>query len=89
MPFQKDGKRDYKKELQWEHTKKPKRVKQRAQRNAARSVMIKDGRAAVGDGQHVDHKQNITSGGTNDTSNLQVVSAKTNLKKEAKRKSGK
>jgi len=35
------GKRDYKKELQWEHTKKKNRVKDRAQRNAARATVAK------------------------------------------------
>ena len=57
MPFQTNGKRDYKKELQWEHSKKPKRVKQRAQRNAARNTMKANGSVKVGDGKHVDHKK--------------------------------
>lgn len=89
MPFQKNGKRDYAKELQWEHETKPKRVKQRAQRNAARSVMKEEGKASVGDGKHVHHKRDITNGGTNSASNLQVVSAKANLAKEGKRKANK
>ena len=43
MPFMTNGKRDYKKELEWEHTKKKTRVKDRAQRNAARSAVAKKG----------------------------------------------
>ncbi len=34
MPFQTNGKRDYKKELNWEKTSKPGRVKDRAKRNS-------------------------------------------------------
>ena len=36
-----NGKRDYKRELNWEHTKKKSRVKDRAQRNAARATVAK------------------------------------------------
>ena len=36
MPYQTKGKRNYKKELDWEKKKKPGRVKDRAARNAAR-----------------------------------------------------
>lgn len=77
-----NGKRDYKKELAWEHKKKPKRVKQRAQRNAARA---RSG-LRVGDSRQVDHKTPLSSGGSNSKSNTRVVSAKTNLQKEARRK---
>ena len=41
MPFMTNGKRDYKRELSWEKKKKPNRVKDRAQRNAARSQVAK------------------------------------------------
>jgi len=41
MPFMTNGKRDYKKELRWEHKKKPNRVKDRAKRNAARATVAK------------------------------------------------
>ena len=41
MPFMTNGKRDYKRELQWEKKKKPNRVKDRAQRNAARATVAK------------------------------------------------
>ena len=81
----KNGKRDYKKELSWEHKKKPNRVKQRAERNAARSEMG----LKVGDPRQVDHKKELVKGGSNKKSNLRITSAKTNLHKEAVRKQGK
>jgi hypothetical protein len=45
MPFQTNGKRDYKKELNWEKRKKPGRVKDRASRNAARKTAGLKGRS--------------------------------------------
>ncbi len=82
MPFMTNGRRDYKKELSWEKTEKPSRVKDRAKRNAARkAVGLK-----VGDSRQVDHKRPLKSGGSNKKTNLRVVSAKTNLTKEAMRK---
>lgn len=86
MPFMKNGRRDYKKELEWEHTKKPNRVKDRAERNAARSEMEKAGKVTKGDGKQVDHKKELVRGGSNSTSNLRVVSDRTNLHKEGLRK---
>lgn len=82
MPFMKNGKRDYKKELSWEKKKKPNRVKDRAKRNAARKEMG----LKVGDSRQVDHKKPLSKGGSNNKSNLRIVSAKTNLTKEARRK---
>lgn len=82
MPFTTNGKRDYKKELAWEKSSKPSRVKDRAKRNSARkAVGLK-----VGDSRQVDHKKPLVNGGTNARSNLRVVSAKSNLTKEAMRK---
>jgi hypothetical protein len=77
-----NGRRDYKKELNWEKTSKPTRVKDRAKRNAARKMAG----LSVGDSRQVDHKRPLKSGGSNKKSNLRVVSAKTNLTKEALRK---
>lgn len=82
MPFMTNGKRDYKKELKWEHKKKPNRVKDRAERNTARA---RSG-LKVGDPRHVDHKRELVNGGSNSKSNTRVVSAKENLRKEALRK---
>ena len=84
-----NGRRDYKKELNWEKTKKPNRVKDRAKRNSARAEMAKvHGKDAL-KGKHVDHKKELTKGGSNSKSNLRVVKASTNLRKEAKRKAKK
>jgi len=85
MPYMTNGKRDYKKELDWEHKNAnggSKRVKDRAKRNAARKkVGLK-----VGDPRQADHIKPLSSGGSNSKSNLRAVSAKTNLTKEANRK---
>jgi precorrin-6B methylase 1 len=82
MPFTTNGKRDYKKELRWEHTTHPKRVKERAERNAARKIVG----LKKGDPRQVDHKRPLVAGGSNKKSNLRITSAKTNLHKEAMRK---
>ena len=82
MPYMTDGKRNYKKELNWEKTKKPNRVKDRAARNAARKKLG----LKVGDPRQADHKTPIINGGGNGKKNLRAVSAKTNLRKEALRK---
>jgi hypothetical protein len=79
MPFMTGGKRDYKKELEWEHTKKKNRVKDRAQRNAARSTVAKKSgvkpTALKGD---VGHKKAVSRGGKNGLANLFVQSPATN-----------
>lgn len=82
MPFQKNGKRNYQAELAWEHSKKKNRVKDRAARNKARADMG----LKVGDPRQADHKKELVSGGSTADSNVRVVSARTNLEKEAKRK---
>jgi hypothetical protein len=86
MPFTTNGRRDYKRELAWEKKNKPNRVKDRAKRNAARSVMEKEGKVKKGDGKQVDHLHALLYGGSNKRSNLKAVSDKTNLTKEAMRK---
>ena len=77
-----NGKRDYKKELSWEHKKKPNRVKDRADRNAAR----KEAGLKVGDPRQADHKKPLSEGGSNNKSNIRVVSASANAQKEVRRK---
>ena len=72
MPFMKNGKRDYKRELQWEHKKKPNRVKDRAQRNAARAEVKKKKGAAAIKGKDVGHKKAVSKGGQNGLANLFV-----------------
>ena len=82
MPFSTNGKRDYKKELAWEKKNGKKRQNDRVKRNAARREMGLE----VGDPRQVDHKKTLKQGGSNSKKNLRVVSAKTNLTKEANRK---
>ena len=68
-----NGKRDYAAELRWEKRSKPNRVKDRAQRNAARSQVAKKNgvkpTALKGD---VGHKKAVSKGGSNSLSNLFV-----------------
>ncbi len=52
--------------------------KNRAQRNKARRMMIKDGKAAKGDGKDVDHITPMRSGGTSAPTNLRMRSVKSN-----------
>lgn len=83
MPFMKNGKRDYKKELEWEKKGgKTKRAEDRKKRGRARTkVGLKDG-----DPREADHKRPLSEGGSNSRSNVRVVSQKTNSKKEVDRK---
>lgn len=88
MPFMTNGKRDYKKEANWEHTKARHRLKDRVERVQARRLIEKQ----VGNlptSEQVDHIRPIIEGGGNNRSNLRVVTARTNLEKEAHRKQGK
>lgn len=74
-----NGKRDYKRELAWEHKKKPNRVKDRAQRNAARSTVAKkEGVSPKALGGDVGHKRAVGRGGTNGLANLFVQSPSAN-----------
>lgn len=73
MPFMTNGKRDYKKELAWEHKKKPNRVKDRAQRNGARAKVAKaNGTKPTALKGDVGHKKAVSKGGKNGLANLFV-----------------
>lgn len=73
IPFQKNGVRDYKRELAWEKKKKPNRVKDRAQRNAARAAVAeKNGKTPTELDGDVGHRRAISRGGKNTLSNLFV-----------------
>ena len=85
MPFTTNGKRDYKKELEWEHEQSKKRVKDRAARNKAR----KEAGLKVGDPRQADHIKPLDSKGSKKKSNIQILSAKANADKEVKRKRSK
>ena len=72
MPFMENGKRSYKKELAWEHAHKKNRVKDRSQRNSARSAVKKKVGAAAIKGKDVGHKKAVSKGGQNGLANLFV-----------------
>lgn len=55
MPYQTNGKRDYKKQNE-KYDSRPSVKKDRASRNAARKAMEKAGKVRKGDGKDVDHK---------------------------------
>lgn len=82
MPFMSKGKRDYKKERAWEKANGDSRGKDRAERNKARRIAG----LKVGDPREADHKKPLSEGGSNNKSNIRVVSAKANAAKEVARK---
>ena len=88
MPFTTNGKRDYVREMAWEKThKQGQRLRDRANRNAARRKMISLGKAKRNDGTNIDHVRALDSGGSGrNLKNLKVVSAKSNANKEVRRK---
>ena len=77
MPYQKNGVRNYKKEVAL-YTSKPAVKKKRAEQNAARAVMEKEGKVHKGDGKAVDHIKPLSKGGSGERSNLRVVDANVN-----------
>ena len=86
MPFMKNGKRNYAAELAWEHKHKKNRVKDRAQRNAARAAVKKKVGASALQGKDVGHKKAVSKGGSNSLANLFVEnpSANRSFKRNAK-----
>ena len=76
-------KRDYKKEYEDFHGK-PKQVKRRAGRNAARAKMVAAGAVTKGDGKDVDHKDRNPK--NNKRSNLRVTSKAKNRSRNSRRK---
>ena len=67
--------RDYKSEYR-NYQGKPEQIKRRAERNHARLVEKKAGKAIAG--KDVDHRQPLSKGGSNDPSNLRVRSEHSN-----------
>jgi hypothetical protein len=51
----------------------PKAIEERAQRNAARAKLEKEGVVHKGDGKDVHHKRDVSAGGSNARSNLTAV----------------
>ena len=76
MPY-KNKPRPYKKEYET-YQGKPEQIKKRAERNAARNELEKQGKVSKGDGKDVDHIKPISKGGTNAKGNLRVKSAGSN-----------
>ena len=68
----KNGRRNYAAELAWEHKHKKNRVKDRAQRNAARAAVKKKVGASALQGKDVGHKKAVSKGGSNSLANLFV-----------------
>lgn len=77
-----NGKRDYKREREWEKKNGDKRGKERAMRGKAR----REAGLKVGDPREADHKKPLSEGGSNSKSNVRVVSKRVNAKKEVARK---
>lgn len=78
MPYMRNGKRDYKREVA-KYTSKPEVVKKRVEQNAARREMEKAGKVHKGDGKQVDHITPLSKGGDGRAkSNLRVVPASQN-----------
>jgi hypothetical protein len=77
MPYMKNGKRDYKREVA-EYTSRPSVIRKRSMQNAARAEMEKAGKVHKGDGKDVDHATPLSKGGTNSKHNLRAVPASEN-----------
>ena len=89
MPYKNKKDRDFKAEYaNYDGTEKVK--KRRAMRNAARNKLLKEGKVHKGDGLDVDHRLEMSQGGTNARSNLKAVPASKNRsfarKKDGSRK---
>lgn len=83
MPYTKpDGTRDYRRERAQEKKNGDRRGKERAMRNKAR----REAGLKVGDPREADHKKPLAEGGSNNKSNVRIVSRKTNAMKEVARK---
>jgi len=77
VPYQKDGKRNYKKEYE-EYASRPEQRKNRSLRTIARNAANADGRTSKGDGKDLDHIKPLSKGGSNSKNNTRVVSASSN-----------
>ena len=77
IPYQKNGKRDYKTEYAKYHSK-PEQRANRSERTVARNQANADGRTSKGDGKDLDHRVPLSKGGSSNKSNLRVVSKSAN-----------
>lgn len=77
IPYQKNGRRDYKTEYAKYHSK-PEQRANRSERTVARNQANADGRTSKGDGKDLDHRVPLSKGGSSNKSNLRVVSKSAN-----------
>ena len=77
MPYKNKADRNYKAEYE-NYDGRPDVKKKRALRNAARRLMEKEGKVKKGDGKDVDHRIELSQGGTNNKGNLKAVPASSN-----------
>ena len=77
MPFQKNGKRNYKAEDAWDATHGERKA-QRAERMVARRRAVSDGDIPVHSKKQVDHIKPLSKGGSNAKTNTRVISAHRN-----------
>ncbi len=77
MPYKNKADRNYKAEYE-NYDGRPDVKKKRALRNAARRLMEKEGKVKKGDGKDVDHRIELSRGGTNNPKNLKAVPASSN-----------
>lgn len=77
MPYMRNGKRDYRREVDL-YTSKPSVIRKRVEQNKARRMMEKAGKVHKGDGKDVDHKTPLSHGGKTVRSNLRVASRSSN-----------
>lgn len=68
--------RDYSQQREYNAT--PTATAKRVKNNSARRKAIEAGKASVGDGRDIDHVKPLSKGGSNDASNLRVVSRSKN-----------
>lgn len=77
MPYKNKEDRNLRREYD-NYQGKPEQIKKRAQRNAARRALMREGVVHKGDGRDVDHVRALSKGGTNSRANLRVRSASSN-----------
>jgi len=77
MPYQKNGKRDYKRENEL-YNSKPEQRKNRSERTMARREANATGVTHKGDNKDLDHRVPLSKGGSNAKSNLRAVSKSAN-----------
>jgi hypothetical protein len=77
MPYQRNGKRNYKKEYALYHST-PEQRANRSERTVARNQANADGRTSKGDGKDLDHRVPLSKGGSSAKSNLRPVSRSEN-----------